>query len=107
MRNGSQTRGNIERAAMRLFVAQGVTETTIRDIAGASGLAEGAVYRHSRGKDELIHTLFQRHYLEFAAELAACAERERGVRAKLAAMITACARFFDRDPVLFQFLLLV
>ena len=92
---------------MRLFVSQGVSETTVRDIAGASGVAEGALYRHYRSKDELIHALFERHYLAFARRLDALAAAETGVRAKLGAMITECARVYDGDPVLFQFLLLV
>jgi AcrR family transcriptional regulator len=107
MRDGTPTRERIERSAMQLFVAKGVADTTVRDIAGASGVAEGALYRHYRGKDELIHALFERHYLEFAQRLAALAAERKGARAKLAAMVEECARVFDGDPVLFQFLLLV
>ena len=42
----TNTRQRIEQAAIRLFVAKGVAETTIKDIAGAVGLSEGALYRH-------------------------------------------------------------
>ena len=107
MRDGTPTREKLERSAMRLFVEKGVSDTTIRDIAEASQVAEGALYRHYRGKDELIHVLFERHYLEFAKRLEALASSESGVRAKLRAMIEECARVYDGDPVMFQFLLLV
>ncbi|HUK10439.1 MAG TPA: TetR/AcrR family transcriptional regulator [Stellaceae bacterium] len=107
MRDGTPTRERIERSAMRLFVAKGVSDTTIRDIAGSSGVAEGALYRHYRGKDELIHALFERHYLAFAQRLRTLAAEQPGVRAKITAMVEECARIFDGDPVLFQFLLLV
>jgi AcrR family transcriptional regulator len=107
MRDGTPTREKIDRKAMELFVSQGVTETTIRDIAGASGIAEGALYRHYRGKDELILALFERHYAAFAERLEGLQAAQRGTRQKLSAMIEECARIFDGDPVLFQFLLLV
>lgn len=107
MRDGTPTREKIERKAMELFVSQGVTETTIRDIATAAGVAEGALYRHYRGKDELILALFQRSYAAFARCLHELAAEETGSRDKLGAMVEECARVFDADPVLFQFLLLV
>ena len=50
----TDTRHRIEQAAIRLFVEKGVAETTIRDIARAVGLSEGALYRHFEGKDELV-----------------------------------------------------
>jgi AcrR family transcriptional regulator len=107
MRDGRATRERIERTAMGLFVAQGVSETTIRDIAQGAGIAEGALYRHFRGKDELILELFQRHYAAFARRLEALQAASPHSRDKLAAMIAECCRVFDDDPVLFRFLLLV
>jgi AcrR family transcriptional regulator len=107
MRDGTATRERIEHTAMRLFVSQGVSETTIRDIAGGAGIAEGALYRHYRGKDALILDLFQRHYAAFARRLDALQAPLPHSRDKLAAMIAECCRMFDEDPVLFRFLLLV
>jgi AcrR family transcriptional regulator len=107
MRDGTATRERIEQAAMGLFVSQGVTETTIRDIAAGAGIAEGALYRHYRGKDELILDLFRRHYAAFARRLDTLQARWPHSRDKLAAMIAECCRVFDEDPVLFRFLLLV
>jgi AcrR family transcriptional regulator len=107
MRDGTATRERIEQTAMGLFVAQGVSETTIRDIAQGAGVAEGALYRHYPGKDELIHALFSRHYAAFARRLDALQTTVRHSRDKLAMMIEECCRVFDEDPVLFRFLLLV
>ncbi len=107
MRDGTPTREKIARKAMELFVAQGVAETTIRDIAEAADIAEGALYRHYRGKDDLILALFQQHYAAFAERLDALQARGLNTRDKLRAMIDECARVFDTDPVRFQFLLLV
>jgi AcrR family transcriptional regulator len=107
MRDGTATRERIEQVAMGLFVSQGVSETTVRDIAEGAGIAEGALYRHYRGKDELILALFSRHYAAFARRLDALQARHAHCRDKLAAMIEECCRVFDEDPVLFRFLLLV
>ena len=107
MRDGSATRERIDHTAMSLFVTQGVTETTIRDIAAGAGIAEGALYRHYRGKDELIHALFSRHCADFSRRLDALQSSRAHTRDKLAAMIEECCRVFDEDPVLFRFLLLV
>jgi AcrR family transcriptional regulator len=107
MRDGQATRERIERTAMALFVEKGVTETTIRDIAAGAGVAEGALYRHYRGKDELVVGLFAQHYADFARRLERVQGDAPGTQAKLGAMIAECCRVFDEDPVLFRFLLLV
>lgn len=107
MRDGTATRERIDQCAMTLFATKGITETTIRDIAESAGIAEGALYRHYSGKDELIVELFARHYAAFARRLD---ELQAGVahsRDKIAAMVEECCRIFDEDPVLFRFLLLV
>lgn len=107
MRDGTATKERIERIAMALFVSKGISETTIRDIAQGAHLAEGALYRHYRSKDELILGLFSRHYTALAATLEALQAPCAHVKEKLRAMVAECCRMFDADPVLFQFLLLV
>jgi len=107
MRNSTATRERIERKAMALFVEKGVSETTIRDIAGSAEVAEGALYRHYRSKDELILALFSHHYAVLAATLDEVQAAQASIRDKLRAMITECCRLFDTDPIRFRFMLLV
>ena len=106
MRYGSKTKELIARTALLLFVEKGITETTIRDIAGAAGIAEGTLYRHYESKDQLAWELFSTNYLAFARELDRLQEEYDTLQDKLAAMIRRFCAFFDRDPVLFSFLLL-
>lgn len=105
MRDGSDTRARLEREAMQLFVEKGVAETSVRDVAKAAGVAEGALYRHFAGKEELVASLFLTHYLEFAQTLDRLQTGAAATHDKLAAMIGEFCRFFDRDQVLFRFLL--
>jgi AcrR family transcriptional regulator len=106
MRDGKATRSKISRAALTLFVERGVTETTVRDIAAAAGVAEGTLYRHFAGKDELGWELFASNFAAFANNLDRCQARETTLPAKTAAMVHHFCRFFDQDPVLFSYLLL-
>ena len=106
MRDGSKTKELIARTALLLFVEKGITETTIRDIAGAAGIAEGTLYRHYESKDQLAWELFSTNYLAFARELDRLQQDYDTLRDKLAAMIRQFCTFFDRDPVLFSYLLL-
>ncbi len=106
MRDGKKTKELISRTALALFVEQGITETTIRDIARAAGVAEGTLYRHYEGKDELAWELFSRNFQHFAQELEQLQEKYGTLREKLAAMIRQFCRFYDENPVLFNYLLL-
>ena len=106
MRDGKATRAKISRAALTLFVDKGVTDTTVRDIAAAAGVAEGTLYRHFASKDELAWELFADNFAAFADALDRCQARETTLPDKAAAMVDHFCTFFDQDPVLFSYLLL-
>jgi AcrR family transcriptional regulator len=97
----------IDRAALRLFVEKGVDGTSIRDVAAAAGVSEGALYRHYESKDALVWALFADNFVGFARRLEALQSGVRGTRAKLKAMIEGVLEFHDAEPLLFRFLLFV
>jgi AcrR family transcriptional regulator len=103
----TDTRDRIEKAAIRLFVEKGVIETSVRDIARAVDISEGALYRHFVSKDELVWAVFERHYVAFAGRLDALANAETTAHGKLAAMIRGFCQAHDENPTLFRFLLFV
>jgi len=106
MRPKDKTKELIARTALALFVEQGIHGTTIRDIAGAAGIAEGALYRHYSGKEALAWELFSDNFTAFALELERTQAPHPTVWGKLAAMVGRFCAFFDDDPVLFSYLLL-
>lgn len=97
----------IEDAALRLFVEKGVDGTSIRDVAAAAGVSEGALYRHYDSKDALVWALFAGSFTAFARRLDALQAAASGTRAKLAAMIGGVCAFHDAEPLVFRFLLFV
>lgn len=106
MRNGTKTKEVIAQTALRLFVEKGVTETTIRDLAAAAGIAEGTLYRHYDGKESLAWELFSQNFTTFALELDRRQQQHPSLKAKLEAMVGQFCAFFDQDPILFSYLLL-
>jgi len=54
---GSKTKTKILKTALKLFSAKGFKATTVRDIAGAMGVKQSALYNHFKNKDEILETL--------------------------------------------------
>jgi AcrR family transcriptional regulator len=110
MRDKRPTRLKIHQAALDLFVSQGISETSVRDMAQAAGIAEGTLYRHYPSKDALIADLFLIHYRAFAEQInqrqAALPETAPFSR-RLGDLFDHVFTFHDQNPTLFRFLLLV
>lgn len=104
---GARTQEKIEQVALALFAEKGVDRTTIGDIAGAAGIAEGTIYRHYPGKEELIWQLFSTNYLRLAAQLDALQAERPDLRGKLKVMVGLFSSLFEQNPDMFRFLLLV
>ena len=65
----TDTRERIERSALRLFVEQGIAETSIREIARDAGVSQGAMYNHFVSKEELAWELFSENFSQIGHEL--------------------------------------
>lgn len=102
----STTKDRIGRAALELFVRQGIAETSIREIATAAGVSLGAMYNHYKSKDELASDLFSRLFAGIADELSAAAEEATSLDGKLRRMIGLVYRKAELDPVSIGFLFL-
>jgi len=105
-RDGAATRARITGAALRLFAERGVDGTSVRDIALAAGVAEGALYRHFPSKEALARSLFLEGYAALAGDAAAILAATRGFEARTTALVGLLCRLYDESPALFAFVLL-
>ena len=55
-------------AATKVFAAKGFFSSKVSDIAAAAGIADGTVYLYFKGKDEILHSIFDRAMAEFIDE---------------------------------------
>ena len=54
---GERTRQAIEEAAYELFLEQGYSATSMRQIAEQAGIALGGIYNHFKGKDDIFEAI--------------------------------------------------
>lgn len=103
MARGRDVKEKVEAAAMRLFVERGLAETSIREIAAAAGVSQGAMYNHYRSKEELAWALFSASFSELGLDLRRVAQEQTTLAARLPAMIRYVFRRFDEDWVLVSY----
>ena len=106
MGKAEDTKARLERAALTLFVARGVAETTTKEIAMAASVAEGTIYRYFPSKEQLALDLFLRHHQGLAEALAEAQRPAKGLRAKIEAIVRCYSEWADRDWTLFAYHLL-
>jgi AcrR family transcriptional regulator len=104
-RDGAATRAKIEREALRLFASRGVDATSVRDIAIAVGVADAALYRHFRSKEDIARAIFARHYGELARAIQTISAREEPFRRKIERLVELFCQLFDATPEIFAFIL--
>ena len=57
--NAEGLKARVERAALELFAREGVDGVSIKQVAGAAGISDGAMYRYYKSKDALAAALFE------------------------------------------------
>ena len=106
MGKAEDTKARVERAALTLFVARGVAETTTREIAMAASVAEGTIYRYFPSKEQLALDLFLRHHRALAEALTEAQRPAKGLHARIDAIVRCYCEWADRDWTLFAYHLL-
>lgn len=78
-------------AARCLFGTQGFAATTMDEIAGAAGIAKGAVYHHFKTKEAVFEAVFDQVSRDLVIEIDGAARAEKDV---LAAMVAGTQHYF-------------
>ena len=84
--------------ALRLFSRKGLRETTIRDIAAATGYTNPALYKHFSSKDELALELFVACYRECTRTLETEMSIHKNFDLRLRALVRTYTTSFDAYP---------
>ena len=96
-------RPKIIRAALKLFVKEGIDAATTREIAEEAGVSEGALYRHYKGKDELAIALFMETHNRLAQMIGEALNVDGTLEDKVRSVVTAYCTLADEDWLLFSF----
>ena len=96
--NDAPGKALILQEGLRLFARQGLSATSIRDIAQATGLSNPALYKHFSTKDELALVLFERLYRAELQHLSWATGKSSFFCGKFQAFLENWLRAFDEHP---------
>jgi AcrR family transcriptional regulator len=96
---------DVMRAALKLFVQKGIDGATIRDIAQAAGVAEGALYRHYKSKNDLAWDLFSSHLIRFTEELQQKVLTLPDAKTRVFKFVEESFAAYESDPELYTYLI--
>jgi AcrR family transcriptional regulator len=89
-------------SALRLFVRDGLCETTIRAVAADAGFTNPALFKFFEGRDDLARCVFERCYERLASTVALAAVTP-GFEPRVRAIVQAATRFMDAELDAFLF----
>lgn len=87
VQKADKTKQKILEVSLDLFLKKGYENTTMREIAGAVGLAPGAAYYHFDAKEHIIQAFYEMSFEEHLPEVERVLARERDLQ-KLVAGVT-------------------
>jgi AcrR family transcriptional regulator len=97
------TREKIFDAAVDLFAERGYDRTTVRDIAGAVGITESAVYRHYPSKESILEAIFTYVEKRVYTPLPPARSAGRDVKSSVfREMLEGLPRYLMADPYLLK-----
>jgi len=105
-RDGAATRQKLLRAGLELFTTLGFRATTTPEIASRAAVAEGTIYRHFSGKEDLLIAAY-REAQDWGVELVRGQEGDKLLppRDRLLGIARRLVTAAERDPAMTRMLL--
>jgi AcrR family transcriptional regulator len=94
-------------AALDLFAEKGIEATTTREIAEKAGAAEGTLYRHFDGKEDLARWLYRQCAAQLEETLADATAKSSTPPDRLEALVRGVFEFYASKPASCTYLLSV
>jgi AcrR family transcriptional regulator len=95
----------ISKAALDLFIRKGIKATTTKDIARKAGIAEGTIYRHFKSKNGIASELFLNYMSTFRERLSEAEAKFNEPRESLKQMINAFFYFAKNEPKAYNYIM--
>lgn len=99
-----RTRNRILHEALKIFSSKGIRETTIKDIARAVGITEGAIYRHFDSKEQIVRSLFLNSSQDFYNHLNSALSKAQNFEEALKNLTEAFLNYAFTNPEAFKFI---
>lgn len=96
-------KARVERAALELFAREGVDGVSIKQVAGAAGISDGAMYRYYKSKDALAAALFETIHVRLFNLLEAALTEADGFEDAVRRVVHVYCEAADDDPALFAY----
>jgi len=99
------SKNQISKAALGLFINKGIKATTTREIARKAGIAEGTIYRHFKSKNDIASELFLNYMTMFKERLSEAERKFNEPRESIKEMINAFFYFAKTEPKAYSYIM--
>lgn len=82
-------------AAMKLFARKGFHQTSVREVAEASGLGIGTLYNYIKTKEDILYLVYRRLFAIFEQRMREAMEGIEDPRRQIEAALEATLRIYD------------
>jgi AcrR family transcriptional regulator len=99
------SKNQISKAALDLFIRKGIKATTTKEIAKKAGIAEGTIYRHFKSKNDIASELFVSYMTMFKDRLSEAEAKFDEPEQSLKEMINAFFYFAKNEPKAYNYIM--
>ncbi|MDW3095741.1 MAG: TetR/AcrR family transcriptional regulator [Gammaproteobacteria bacterium] len=97
------TRDKIVTAAVELFIKQGISKTTTKEIAASASVAEGSIYRYFPSKEQLAWQVFKEYHQYLATQLQLSVAKDNQLKDKIHSLVSCFLKLADDDWLMFSY----